>query len=449
MAQSSREVRRFETTSQKSRALNDEAAKYMPGGNTRTVLHYDPYPAFIARGQGSRIYDVDGNERIDFNNNQTSLLLGHAHPAVVEAATEQLAKGMVFSGPTESQIKLSRMICDRVPSVDHVRFANSGTEATMNAIRAARAFSGKEKVAKFEGAYHGTHDAASISVAPPLDAVGDPERPTGYLQTQTTLGGAGIPKRVLDEIVVLPFNDFASTERIVRENADELAAVMIDPVMAGSGYPRPKDDFLERLRDLTSELDILLIFDEVISLRVASGGAQELYDIQPDITAMGKFIGGGLPVGAFGGHRDIMALFDPTQWPPEVAQSGTFNANPMTMVSGAAALEQLTPEVYARLTYLGDTLREKLQTLFAELSFPAQVTGIASLFKIHITQNEIFSYRDAATSNKELERQMFMGLLNEGIQIDRSCAGNLSTPMGVEELDAFVEAVGRVIPRLT
>ena len=173
----------------------------------------------------------------------------------------------------------------------------------------------------------------------------------------------------------MPFNDFASTERIVGDNADELAAVMIDPVMAGSGYPRPKDDFLQRLRDLTSELDILLIFDEVISLRVAPGGAQELYNVQPDITAMGKFIGGGLPVGAFGGHKDIMALYDPTHWPPKVAQSGTFNANPMTMVAGAAALEQLTPDVYARLSYLGNTLREKLQSLFAELSFPAQVTG--------------------------------------------------------------------------
>ena len=165
MAESSSEVRRFEATSQKSKDLNSEANKYMPGGNSRTVLHYDPYPAFIACGQGSRIYDVDGNERIDFNNNQTSLLLGHAHPAVVEAATEQLVKGMVFSGPTESQIKLSQMICERVPSVDQVRFANSGTEATMNAIRAARAFSGKEKVAKFEGAYHGTH-AAALSASP-------------------------------------------------------------------------------------------------------------------------------------------------------------------------------------------------------------------------------------------------------------------------------------------
>ena len=420
----------------------------MPGGNTRTVLHYDPYPVFIARGQGSRIYDVDGNERIDFNNNQTSLLLGHAHPAVVQAATDQLAKGLVFSGPTESQIDLSRIICQRVPTVEHVRFANSGTEATMNAIRAARAFTGKEKVAKFEGAYHGTHDAASISVGPPLDEVGDPERPIGYLQTQTTPGGAGIPKRVLDEVVVLPFNDFASTERLIRDNADELAAVIIDPVMAASGYPRPRNDFLQRLRDLTSELDILLIFDEVISLRVAPGGAQELYGIRPDITAMGKFIGGGLPVGAFGGHRDIMALYDPTQWPPKVAQSGTFNANPMTMVAGVAAMEQLTPEVYVLLSYLGDTLREKLRTLFAELSFPAQVTGIASLFKIQFTQREIISYRDAAESDKRLERQVFLGLLNEGIQVDRSCAGNLSTPMGEEEVDAFVEAMSRVIPRL-
>ncbi len=442
------EERRYKATTPKSRSLNLEAANFMPGGNTRTVLHYDPYPAFIARGEGCRIYDVDGNERIDFLNNQTALLLGHANPAVVEAVSEQMPLGNAFSGPTENQTRLAQIICHRVPGVEHVRFANSGTEAVMNAVRAAMAFTGKEVIGKFEGGYHGTSDTLSISVGPPLEQAGAPDRPSGYLQTQLTQGGAGIPRWVLEQVIVLPFNDFAATRRLIEENAREMAAVIIDPVLASSGYPPVRDDFLNKLRDLTNQLGILLIFDEVISLRVATGGAQDLYNITPDMTTMGKFIGGGFPVGAFGGRRDIMGLFDPTKAHLAVAQSGTFSANPVTMAAGVATMAQLTPDVYTRLSDLGDTLRAKLQTLFDELDFPAQVAGLGSLFQIHFTREELVNYRSAASADKALEHEMFLGLMNEGILIGASCQGNLSTPMGIEEVDALVEAVRRVIQRM-
>ena len=448
MQESNAEERHYTAANQRSQDLNTKARDYMPGGNTRTVLAYGPFPAYVARGEGCRIYDADGNERIDFINNQTSLILGHAHPAVVKAAADQITKGTVFAGPTESQITLAEMLCRRVPGVEHVRFANSGTEAAMNAVRAAMAFTGKQRFAKFEGAYHGTSDTLSVSVGPALDQAGDPDRPEAYLQTQLTQGGAGIPSWVGDQVVVLPFNDFAATRRIIEENAAELAAVLIDPVMASSGYPPVRDRFLHRLRDLTSELDIPLIFDEVISLRVGPGGAQELFGVTPDITAMGKFIGGGFPVGAFGGRKDIMEVFDPTGGSPRVAHSGTFSANPVTMVSGAATLEQLTPKVYERMAELGDVLREKIQTLFVELNFPAQITGLASLFKVHFTSEEIVNYREAASSDKDLEHQVFLGMLNEGIQLGPSCEGNLSTPMGEEEVDAIVEAMSRVIQRV-
>ena len=448
MQQSSGEERRYSAENQKSGELSRRAGGYMPGGNTRTVLHYEPHPAYIARGEGFRVYDVDGNERIDFINNQTSMILGHAHPAVVEAVTEQVARGTAFAGPTESEIELAGMLCQRVPGVESIRFANSGTEAAMNAVRAAMAFTGKELVAKFEGAYHGTSDILSISVGPPVDEAGEPTQPRGYLQTQLTRGGAGIPRSVLNHAVVLPFNDFAASSRILRERAGELAAVIVDPVMASSGYPPVRDEFLRSLRRLTEQLDIPLVFDEVISLRVAPGGAQELFDVVPDITAMGKLIGGGFPVGAFGGRQEIMEVFDPSGGSPRVAQSGTFSANPVTMVAGAATLAQLTPDVYERMAGLGDMLRAKVQTMFAELEFPAQITGLASLFKIHFTTEEIVNYRGSASSDKHLEHEVFLGLLNEGIQLGPSCEGNVSAPMGEQEIDALVEALRRVIQQL-
>lgn len=441
----SNQKKRYELATPESRKLNQKARTFMPGGNSRTILHYDPYPAFIVKGQGCRVFDADGNERIDFLNNQSSTILGHAHPAVLSAVTDQLPRGTALGGPTETQIELADMLCSRLPSVEKIRFTNSGTEATLNAIRAARAFTGKEKIGKFEGAFHGVHDGVSVSIGPPIEEAGDPKRPVGYLQSQLAPSGAGISQRVLEEVLILPFNDFSSTQRLLEENSEDLAAVIIDPIMSASGYPPIRDNFLSKLRDLTEELGILLIFDEVISVRVDRGGVQGLFNVNPDLTTVGKTIGGGFPVGAFGGREDIMHLFDPTDGPPQVAHSGTFNANPITMVAGVATLQQLNQETYIRLSSLGSILRDKLQTLFAEMDFPAQVMGIASLFKIHFTQDDILNYRSVAGANKDLAQQVFWGLLNEGIQLGPLCDGNLSTPMGDGEIDEFVSAMGRVI----
>jgi glutamate-1-semialdehyde 2,1-aminomutase len=258
----------------------------------------------------------------------------------------------------------------------------------------------------------------------------------------------GLPRGITEDVVVLPFNDTQAAQRLLEENRDDLAAVIVEPILGSAGMIPANQDYLEMLRSTTSHLGALLIFDEVISFRIAPGGAQEYYGITPDLTCLGKFIGGGFPIGAFGGREDIMALFDPTHGPPRIAHGGSFNANPMTMVAGAVTLEQLTPRVYQRLNSLGQSLRDKAASLFQELEVAAQVTGAGSLFGIFFTPHPITSYREAARSDTELRHRVFLGLLNEGVLMDPRGAGCLSTPMSEAEIDIFIEAMRRVLRRV-
>ena len=436
-----RELDHYIASTPRSRELQDRAARYLPGGSSRGTSYFEPYPTFADHGQGHYIYDVDGNGYLDFMINATSLILGHAHPLVVQALQEQAARGTSFSGPTEAQIRLAQSLCDRIPSVDTIRFTTSGTEGTLNAIRAARAFTGRYKIAKFEGGYHGSHEYASVSVRPPADKL-DPDGPTAIPEFP------GQPPSVAEDVVVLPYNDLRGSERIIREHKDELACVIMEAVASAFGYIPAKPDFLEGLRSLTTELGILLVFDEVQSLRVAPGGAQERFGVLPDITALGKIIGGGMPAGAFGGRQDVMALYDPTEGGATIPHAGTFNANPMTMVAGEVTLDQLTPEVYERLDRLGETLREKLRAVFDELEVEAQVTGIASLFGIHFTPEEITDYRSVVRGDHDMQKALFMGLLHERILLQASCAGALNVLTTEAEIDTLVDATRRVIQRI-
>ena len=436
-----REIELYAARTPKSRALQKEAEGYLPGGSSRSTVYFAPYPAFIERGQGHYLYDVDGNRYLDFMLNATSLIMGHAHPLVVQALQTQAARGTAFSGPTESQIRLSKMLCDRIPSMETVRFTNSGTEGTLMAVRVARAFTGRHKIAKFEGGYHGSHEYVEVSVRPPADKL-DPDGPTAIPEFP------GQPPGVADDVIVLPYNDLERSERLIRENKDELACVIMEPVASAFGYLPAGLGFLHEVRELTRELNILLIFDEVQSFRVAPGGAQEHFRVAPDITTLGKVIGGGMPVGAFGGRRDIMALYDPTRDGSIIPHAGTFNANPMTMVAGEAVLGHLTPEVYQMLDDLGVTLRRKLRAVFDELEVPAQITGLASFFGIHFTSEEITDYRSVVRCNREMNRALFMGLLNEGFFLQTNCAGSLSTLTTESEVDALVEATRKVVQRI-
>jgi glutamate-1-semialdehyde 2,1-aminomutase len=428
-----KELTEYASKTSRSRALHEEAVAVMPGGNSRTTTFFDPYPFYLQRGQGAHIWDADGVERVDFNGNYTSLVLGHATPDVVKAVQAVAESGLSFPGPTEHEIRLAEMLVRRVPSVESLRFTNSGTEATMNAVRLARAFTDRPKLAKFEGAFHGTHDWVMVSVSGDTKSWGNRRRP------KPVAWSAGIPPAVLKSTVVLPWNDPEACEEILAKEASSLAAVIVDPYMCNAGLIPPVDGFLPRLRDVTERHGILLIFDEVISFRTAWGGAQERLGIRPDLTTFGKIIGGGLPVGAFGGRRDVMGFYDPRKGGARISQGGTFNANPVTMAAGVATLNALTPDAYL--------LRGGVSRLFTATRRRGQVTGVGSLFWLHWTSETLTDYRSTKAKDAEMALRVFMGMLNEGILMTQRGLGACSLAMGDDDVDRFVNALARVLAR--
>ena len=440
MTQATGELARYLELTPKSRAIWEEANEYLPGGDSRNSIFWAPYPIFVDSSSGCHVVDADGVDRLDFINTMTTMILGHAPKVVMEAVAEQLQRGVAYNAPSRHQVRLAKLLCQRIPSFDLVRFTNSGTEATLNTLRAARAITGKTRFAKVEGGYHGTHDAVSVSLRVNTEQAGDARRPTALPSS------AGLPDGVVEQVVVIPFNDVEAARRLLEENKDQLAAVIVEPVMGSVGMIPASTEYLTMLRDFTRDHSIILIFDEVISFRVAPGGAQQYYGITPDMTALGKVIGGGFSVGAFGGRRDIMELYDPTKG-PEVSHAGTFNANPVTMLAGAVTLEQLGPEVYRKLAELTETLRQGLREVGQSLEVPVQITGLGSLFGIHFTEGPVSNYRDVAAGDSKLREQVFLGLMNEGVLTASNLVGSLSTEIGEGEVQAFVAAFRRVLER--
>jgi glutamate-1-semialdehyde 2,1-aminomutase len=434
-------VNDYKAKTSRSRQMYEEAVWVMPGGNSRSTTFFDPYPFFITRGAGARIWDADGAERLDFNGNYTSLILGHAHPSVVEAVTEQATRGMSFPGPSEHEVKLAGLLTQRIPSMEVVRFTNSGTEATMNAVRAARAFTGRAKLAKFEGAYHGTHDWVQVSVSPDPATSGSRKRP------KAVASSAGVPDAVLKLSVILPWNDADACVKILEKQGGDIAALIMDPLMANAGLLVPQPGFLERLREVTERLGIVLIFDEVISFRVAPGGAQQRFGVRPDLTTLGKIIGGGLAVGAFGGRADVMNYYDPRGGKGRISHGGTFNANPVTMAGGVATMQELTPEAYAKLDALGDRLRAGVKRVLSKHKQPAQVTGLGSLFWIHWTKKRLTDYRSRVPADAERPLRTFMALLNDGVLLTQRGLGCCSLAMTDADVDSFLETFGRVVEK--
>ena len=440
MAATNSELARYLELTPKSKARWQEAAEYLPGGDSRNSIFWDPYPIFVTSASGCHVVDADGVDRLDFINTMTTMILGHAPPPVMGAVKEQLDRGVAYNAPNEHQIRLAKLLCDRVPSFDLVRFTNSGTEATLNTIRAARAFTGKNKFAKVEGGYHGTHDAVTVSVRVDVKKAGEAQQPKAVAASE------GLADGILDQVVVIPFNDTANARRILEDNKHQLAAVIVEPVMGSVGMIPGTAEFLTMLREFTEENGIVLIFDEVISFRVAPGGSQQYYGITPDMTSLGKIIGGGFAVGAFGGRQEIMELYDPPKG-PKVSHAGTFTANPVTMVAGAVTLEHLTPDVYRDLAELTELLRQGIRRVCSDLEVPVQVTGLGSLFGIHFTGQPIVNYRDIAAEDAALRTQVFLGLMNEGILMASNLVGGLSTALGEEEVNTFVEALKSVLER--
>ena len=408
----------------------------MPGGNSRTTVYQSPYPIYAESGTGCWVRDVDGTERIDFVNNYTSLLHGHADPRVNAAVTSQLARGTCFSFPTELEIQLAELLSSRLASVEALRFTNSGSEAVMMAVKAARAYTNRAKIAKCEGAYHGSYDYVEVSLETPRN-LWNRDAP------QSIAYSKGTPQGVLDDVIVIPFNDAASAERILLAHAHELAAVLFDPVPNRAGLVQAEPAFVRTLRDITARHGIVLIADEVITFRLGFRGAQHEFGFAADLTTLGKIIGGGFPIGAVGGRRDIMSVFDPTVAKTAAPHGGTFNANPISMVAGLTALEMMTPERFDEFNALGERTRIALREAIARSGFPAQVTGAGSLFRIHMTDREISDYRSSNPAGEEKAGLAFLNrfLLNHGFALTPTGLGALSTPMTERDVDSLATAV--------
>ena len=423
--------------SRKSQELARPAGQLMPGGDTRTTAHYPPYPAFMQRGDGCRLFDVDGHTYLDFMNNFTSLILGHAHPKIIEAVEQQVRRGTAFAAPTESQTELAEIVCGMVPSLEQVRFCSCGSEATMMAARAARAFTGKQKIMKMEGGYNGNHDWGEISLFPTRRSAGPLDEPN------TVPPDKGIALSTVADTITVPFNEPEIARKLIRKHKDEAAAIILEPMLGGLGMIPPKPGCLRQLREITAENDVLLIFDEVITLRLAPGGMQEIFDVKPDLTALGKIIGGGLPIGAFGGRREIMQQFNP-ELPGFMWHASTFSGNPLTTAAGIAALNELTQDVYDSLNALGDSLREKFNAAFQECGLRGQATGMGSLVNLHFNDQPIHNARDSVQgtfNSGPLTMYLHLSMIQRGIFPASRQMYCISTPMTEEEIDLAGDAL--------
>jgi glutamate-1-semialdehyde 2,1-aminomutase len=400
----------------KSAKLWKQSSEAMPGGVTANIKYFEPYPIFMKKAKGSRIYDVDGNEYVDYCLCLGPLILGHGHPVVAEAIRKQLRDGgtTIYGTPHELEIEMANEIKNLVPCAETVRFVNSGLEATLHAIRVARAYTKRVKIAKFEGHYHGAHDDVSVSVSPPLDLVGQSSAPIAVSNS------AGLPNFILDNTVVLPFNDSASVERLIEKNKDELAALILEPVMRG--FLPPDNDFLKTLRTVTEENNIILIFDEIMTgFRFGLEGAQKYFGVTPDIVALGKIIGGGLPIGVFAGKSEIMELVSPIggKLPSDhVFHSGTFNGCPMVLAAGLATINVLKkPGSYDHINGVADQVKRCMKDAFEDNKINCQVIGLTSMFQTVFTSKPVKNYRDIAGADVKKRVSFDLQLINNGVYV--------------------------------
>lgn len=387
--------------------LHQEACKYMPGGDTRTATFFTPFPNFIERGEGAYMFDADGFKLLDFQNNYTSLIHGHGHKATVEAVREQIGRGSAYTAPFETQIELAKLLTERFPGIDLVRFTNSGTEANMHALRIARAYTGKAKIIKTEGGYHGTTDVFEASVDPNIKKAGTLDRIKVLPESR------GVSANALKDVLVTPFNDIERTRRMIEDNHSEVACMIIEPIMGSAGQITPDMEYLKFLREITKEYGILLIFDEVVTGRLSTGGAQQFYGITPDLTTLGKIIGGGTPVGAFGGRRDIMEMYDPRE--KKMYHSGTFNGNAVTMAAGLATMKAFDGPAVDYINGLGSRFRDGVAKIYERLGLNMRISGAGSIYNILFTDMEVRNYRDVAGSHEELNKLLYMELLTRGV----------------------------------
>lgn len=427
-----------------SRKLHEEACKYMPGGDTRTATFFLPFPNFIKRGEGAYMYDEDGFKLLDFQNNYTSLIHGHAHPETVEAVREQIARGSAYTAPFEKQIELSKLLTERFPSVDMIRYTNSGTEANMHALRIARAYTGKAKIIKTEGGYHGTTDVFEASVDPNIKKAGTLD------QIKVIPESRGVSENALKDVLVVPFNDIERTRKMIEEHHQEVACLIIEPIMGSAGQITPDLEYLKFLREITKQHNIVLIFDEVVTGRLSLGGAQKHYGVTPDITTMGKIIGGGTPVGAFGGKKEIMQMYDPRE--KKMYHSGTFNGNAVTMAAGLATMKAFDQNAVDYVNGLGTMFKEGVVDIYRKLGINMRISGEGSIYNILFTDKEVKNYRDVAVAHEELNKVLYMSLLTKGVFDAERGMFCMSTAMTREDirfgLDMLEKSLQEMLPAI-
>jgi len=427
-----------------SAQIFERARAVMPSGYTRHLVVAKPHPIYADHADGCWITDVEGARKIDWVNNFSSLIHGHNKRELVEVLASQAARLMSAVLPTEWEVKLAETLCARIPSIERVRFMNSGTEANQIAIKAARAYTGKPKIAKMEGGYHGQFDLLEASFQSNPSNWGDAKRPNA------TAYQAGHPQALLDLVTILPLNDIEATRAILREQADELAAVILDPQRLQLGMVAPDRAFLEMLREETSRLGIILIFDEVWSLRAGYSGFQGQIGITPDLTTMGKIIGGGIPVGGLGGRQEFMSVFEVDAGDPKIKHSGTFTANPMAMALGYTSLSLLTQEVFADLAAKGERLREGLAKICRDLDLDGVVLGEGSLSGLVMTRKPMRNYRELALAfATDLSQRLPVVqklLSDEGLLTMRGGFVG-STPMTNDDIDFTIDAARRAFTR--
>lgn len=411
---------RYRAANQKSLTQHQKAARVLPGGNTRTVLFSDPFPITLASAQGCHVTTLDGQICVDFLGEFTAGLYGHSDPVLKQAVQQALDSGWVRGGHIEQEEELASLICERFPSITQIRFANSGTEASLYAFSTARAVTGKNKVMVFEGGYHG-----------------------GVFMFGSTTSPITAPF----DFVRAPYNDWAGTEALLNAHRNDLACVVIEP-MQGSGGCIPADpEFLHALRSWTEANDTLLVFDEVMTSRLAGGGLQGVYGIAPDMTTLGKYIGGGFSFGAFGGRADIMERFNPLL-PGYIPHAGTFNNNVFTMTAGAAGLSKVyTPQAATALSQRGEELRARLNEIARQAPFAMQFTGIGSMMNVHMVDGPVRSIRDLAASNHALRDLFYFDMVEAGIWLARRGMLNLSLPMGDAEFEQLANAVAGFVEK--
>lgn len=410
--------RRYASRRPRTQALHERAGVVLPGGNTRSVLYHRPFPLRVARAWDALVLDVDGHEYLDLLGEYSAGLYGHSHPALIEAMTDAVRDGLARGAHIEHEVMLAEAISGRFPSVQRVRFTNSGTEANLMALSAARAFTGRDRVLVFRGAYHG-----------------------GLL----TFSAGRSPVNAPYDVLVASYNDVDAACALLKRHADTVAAVLVEPMLGAAGCIPGQSAFLHALRETTRATGALLVLDEVMTSRTGAGGLQQRVGITPDLTTLGKYLGGGASFGAFGGRADVMDIFDPSR-PGSLPHAGTFNNNAISMAAGHAGLTRVyTPDVAERHTERGETLRRRLSKVIADTDVPFQVTGIGSLMAIHPTLAEIRRPEDLGGVDDRLRELLFLDLLEEGYYIAPRGYVALSLPVTDAQLDKFAEALGRVL----